>query len=72
MKRHLGCSCCGGDAGRWLQWWNQDTGFGICVRCVDWRRSRGTDAATILDYYGKRGVHWGNPGDVAEQGESDR
>lgn len=29
------CACCGEDAGRWMQWHNQDTGYGICRSCVD-------------------------------------
>lgn len=36
IKRYLRCSCCGSDAGRWLQWSNMDTGYGICRKCVDW------------------------------------
>lgn len=34
------CACCGDDAGRWEQWHNQDTGFGICRKCVDWIMTR--------------------------------
>ena len=31
----LSCACCGqGTRGR--QYWNQDTGYGICSKCVDW------------------------------------
>lgn len=37
--RWLACACCGSDAGHWAQWFNQDTGYGICRRCVDWSRS---------------------------------
>lgn len=33
---HLACSCCGEDAGKWLQFHNQDTGHGLCSRCADW------------------------------------
>lgn len=58
-SKHLHCACCGGDAGRWQQWWNQDTGFGICVRCVEWQLGRGTSVDEIHDMYGKRDVNWG-------------
>ena len=39
-KRHLGCTCCGAEAGKWMQWHNRDTGFGICRSCVDWIMTR--------------------------------
>lgn len=41
MKRHLECSCCGGSAGKWEQFHNQDTGYGMCARCVDSIVARG-------------------------------
>ena len=28
----LECSCCGGDAGRFKQFLNQDDGYGMCPR----------------------------------------
>lgn len=34
-KRYLRCACCRGDAGKWLQWHNQDVGFGMCHGCAD-------------------------------------
>ena len=34
-KRFLRCACCGGNAGHWQQWENQDTGWGVCATCVD-------------------------------------
>lgn len=34
------CACCGSSAGRWEQWHNQDTGYGICRSCVDWVMTR--------------------------------
>jgi hypothetical protein len=57
--RNLECCCCGGSAGRWQQWWNRDTGFGVCKKCVDWMRGRGTPEEEIEDLYGKEGVNWG-------------
>jgi hypothetical protein len=58
--RRTECCCCGGDAGRWLQWHNRDEGYGICLDCVTWFRQekRYTDA-DIQAYYGTEGVHWG-------------
>lgn len=35
-RKSLTCTCCGSDAGRWLQHWNQDTGYGLCTKCRDW------------------------------------
>jgi hypothetical protein len=56
--RELACACCGGNAyGR--QWWNQDTGYGVCRKCVEWMRSRGETEAYIRDCYGVEGIHWG-------------
>lgn len=36
IKRRLKCCVCGGEAGHWEQWHNQDTGWGVCRTCVDW------------------------------------
>lgn len=55
--RFLTCACCNGHAGRWQQWHNQDTGFGLCARCADWIHRRGMDAATLTQTYGKAGIH---------------
>lgn len=59
--RRLECCVCGGDAGRWAQWWNRDTGYGVCVECVRRLRARGTDEATIRQDYGVEGVNFGKP-----------
>lgn len=53
------CCCCGECAGKWQQHWNRDTGYGICVKCVEWQRERGTTEAEIYDLYGKPQVNWG-------------
>lgn len=52
----LECCCCGGGTtGR--QWWNRDTGYGICVPCgVDQEQTE--SPATMISYYGHKGVHW--------------
>lgn len=60
MMRSLECSCCGGDAGRWQQFHNQDTGYGMCARCVDSIVARGPQ------YIEAHGIDinrtWGLPG----------
>jgi hypothetical protein len=57
-RRRLRCACCGGDAGRWTQWFNQDTGYGICQSCVQWQLGRRTDPTEIARHYGKEGVNY--------------
>lgn len=57
--RRLECAVCGGDAGRWHQHWNRDTGYGVCRQCIDWLRA--TNRATedeIRDNYGIEGVNY--------------
>jgi len=53
------CCCCGNYAGKWQQWWNRDTGFGICSRCIDWMKGRGKPEEEIKDHYGVENIHWG-------------
>jgi hypothetical protein len=56
--RSMSCCTCGrGCRGR--QWWNRDTGFGLCAKCGDWLSTRGEDPERMA---GKRGIHW----DVSE------
>ena len=54
----LECNCCAA-ATRGRQWWNRDTGFGMCVPCIAFVRKHGMSEADILDYYGVEGIHWG-------------
>lgn len=56
--RRLKCSRCGGEAGQYRQWPNQDTGWGICRECVDWLHSRGNAPDEIRNLYGDEGVHY--------------
>ena len=51
------CCCCGGDAGRYKQHWNRDTGYGLCERCIDFC-AEGTPEADFEETYGKPGVHY--------------
>ena len=62
--RHMQCSCCGADAGRFQQWSNRDTGWGICRSCIDWIKGRGETAEEIHRLFGVEGVHYA----AAEQG----
>jgi len=53
------CSCCGGYAGRWVQWPNRDTGWGVCMPCIHWLKGRHTSDEEIESNYGTQGVHYG-------------
>lgn len=53
----MSCCCCG-ESCRARQWWNRDTGYGICRKCIDWMRARGTSDAELLELYGQEGIHW--------------
>lgn len=62
--RSLLCTCCGGRT-RGRQFYNQDTGFGLCPSCADRILSRwpkpeheGTDWRSFEQTYGVRGVHF--------------
>ena len=60
QKTSKTCSCCGGDAGKWLQWHNRDTGWGMCRNCIDWlvqRDARDGTPEAIHELYGIPGVH---------------
>lgn len=57
--RRMTCCCCGECVpGKWAQWHNRDTGFGICAPCVAWQLGRGTSAAEVADLYGHAGIHY--------------
>jgi hypothetical protein len=61
--RNLECCCCG-EATRGRQWWNRDTGYGICSRCIAWLRTPKENGQPreseeqIRDYYGIEGTHF--------------
>lgn len=59
--RKMECCVCGENAGRWQQHWNRDTGFGVCISCIKWVRSKQITEDEIADLYGKEGVNWGMP-----------
>lgn len=62
--RNLSCNCCGGFAGRFAQWWNMDTGYGICRLCAVRQQSKETDQTERTDRLafrcGVEGVNWAN------------
>ncbi len=52
----LDCTVCGQEAPSKKQWWNQDKGYGICLRC--WRDAvRREGEARARWSYGVPGVH---------------
>lgn len=62
-SRYLTCCCCG-DGTRGRQWWNRDTGYGLCPRCADWIGER-ESPEEMESLYGTRGVHY-----CVEEGEA--
>lgn len=54
--RSLVCCCCG-DATRGRQWWNRDTGYGLCVPCAD-RIGKKETAENMTENYGHKGIHY--------------
>ena len=54
--KNLTCCCCGNyTKGR--QWWNRDSGYGLCVDCIDYCH-RGITDKEFESCYGIRGVHF--------------
>jgi len=54
--RRLTCCCCGASTiGR--QWWNRDTGFGLCADCIPFVHNAQT-AADMVSSYGEHGIHY--------------
>ena len=56
--RNLECNCCG-SATRGRQWFNRDTGYGMCAECLTLVRTKGMSGPEIKDLYGVEGVHCG-------------
>lgn len=52
----LTCCCCG-QVTRGRQWWNRDTGYGVCPKCADFIAERETPEE-MASAYGERGVHY--------------
>ena len=53
---HLRCACCGSDAPAFLQWHDQDTGYGLCPRCNGTITAK-EGAEYVRRTYGQPGVH---------------
>jgi hypothetical protein len=69
----LECGCCGAST-RGRQWWNRDTGYGICGTCAAWIAARAHyDQEAFTRCYGEKGVHWfpGPPDRIIEREGSD-
>lgn len=54
-QRHLTCCCCGQYAGWFRQWWNRDTGYGICRPCAI-KHSQAYPEGSV----GREGENWAN------------
>ena len=52
----LECCCCGQPAPAFKQWWNRDTGYGICATCFR-RITTKEGCVEALHRYGHPGVH---------------
>lgn len=53
------CCVCGGSAPAFAQWFNRDTGFGLCGRCATWLKARPDyDPQEFRRNYGDPGTHW--------------
>lgn len=57
--RWLTCCCCGAST-RGRQWWNRDTGFGLCTSCIPLTH-RNVTPAEAERLYGVRGTHFDLP-----------
>lgn len=57
-RRNMECSVCGKFAGKWHQWFNQDSGVSICRECQDWQLSTGkTTTGQLRENFGIAGVN---------------
>ncbi len=70
MKRNMECCCCGEGVGRFEQWWNRDTGYSICARCVELQSKRETPEE-MRRMYGEAGTHYPTPEQVEEKEYAD-
>ncbi len=54
--KHLSCCCCGNNT-KGRQWYNRDTGYGLCADCVDFV-NKPPSAEAMRSNYGDRGIHY--------------
>jgi len=52
----LRCACCGAPAPALKQWYNRDTGYGLCKKCANWITEK-EGSEYVRDCYGEAGVH---------------
>ena len=55
MERLVCCTCGGTAMGK--QWWNRDTGYGLCSECAKWLSTR-TTVEDMEQCYGRPGEHY--------------
>ena len=56
--RRLECCCCGAST-RGRQWWNRDTGYGLCGKCAESIKARGRETTEEFErLYGREGGHY--------------
>jgi len=63
--KRLTCCCCG-ETTTGRQWFNRDTGYGLCKKCINFC-ARGETNEAFRECYGIRGIHF----DLPEQHEID-
>lgn len=53
------CSCCGQHT-KGRQWWNQDTGYGMCSKCIESveKHRNYQDREYLKQTYGIENVHY--------------
>ena len=54
----LECCCCGQPAGKFLQHWSREPGYGICPRCALKQTKDGED---MREMYGAEGINYTLP-----------
>ena len=52
----LTCCCCGAET-RGRQWYNRDTGYGLCPKCAQWIATRKT-LEEMQENFGEAEVHY--------------
>lgn len=57
MRHNLTCCCCGNST-KGRQWWNRDTGYGLCDNCIVSCSVSDVKMGDIAQSYGIRGYHW--------------
>lgn len=54
--KNLTCCCCG-DICRGRQWYNRDTGYGLCQNCTE-RQKKTETKEYMIECYGREGEHY--------------